>query len=147
MQSQGAEDALELSIHAAVVAFCAKESFQYHVLCRTRTMYGRALGSQSRLVGRLKNSTKPTPRLLCTTVMLSYYEAMNGTTPGGYIRHLDGVARMLELVGAMYPRIGQSNFLHSSDTDGKPQIQNKGVDLTHAALILDSYGEFQPIWL
>ena len=96
MQSHASADALELSVKAAAIAFCAMESSQLDALYRTRIIYGSALGSQSRLVATV---TTPTPRMICTTVMLSYYEAINNTTLGGYVRHLDGLAKMLQLAG------------------------------------------------
>jgi len=71
-------------------------------LRRTRDIYGRALSSQSKLLsglGRFANSATPAPQMICTTVMLSYYEAINDTTPDGYVRHLDGAAEMLRLTG------------------------------------------------
>jgi hypothetical protein len=88
--------ALELSVKAAAIAFCAMESSQLDAPCRTRAIYGSDLGSQNRLVATV---TTPTPRMICTTGMLPYYAAMNAAMLGGYVRHLDGVAKMLQLAG------------------------------------------------
>jgi hypothetical protein len=96
MQAEVSVDALELSVQAAAIAFCALESSQPDALRRTREIYGSALASQSRLVTAVPT---PTPRMICTTVMMSYYEAINHATLGGYVRHLDGVAKMLQLAG------------------------------------------------
>lgn len=95
-------DALGLSIQAASVAFCVMESSLPDALRRTRDVYGRALTSQNKLLsglGRFANSATPTPQMTCTTVMLSYYESHHDTTPGRYVRHLDGAAETLPLAG------------------------------------------------
>jgi hypothetical protein len=53
--------------------------------------------------------TIPTPDDLCISMMLMYYELIHPTSPGSWVRHLYGAARLLELRG---PENCQSGFPH-----------------------------------
>jgi hypothetical protein len=133
-------DALGLSIQAASVAFCAMQSSHPDALRRTRDVYGRALSSQNKLLsglGRSAKSATPTRQMICTTVMLSYYEAI-------MIRHQVGMwVIWMELQKRCHwldqrrvqPRVNESSFLRSSDPDGESNTWSLKVPIWSVTVI------------
>ncbi len=47
----------------------------------------------------MQGSSRPNAQMLCTTLILAFYEAINSTQSEGYIGHVEGAAKMVEMLG------------------------------------------------
>jgi len=112
MASRSNKIALELSIQAASTAFCAMQSLQLDALQGARAIYGRALRSQRKLLSSSPHVTRNSePQMVCTAMMLSYFESMYSTTSQGFIWHVEAAARILEAAGPEACSTGSMNEL------------------------------------
>lgn len=75
----------------------------------TYTLRLQSIGVSQYMQPPPAKSTIPTPDDLCISMMLMYYELIYPTSPGSWVRHLYGAARLLELRGA---ENCQSGFPH-----------------------------------
>ena len=50
-------------------------------------------------VARLGACAIPSPQVLCTTLMMAFYEGISGTEPKGHLRHLEGATKIVDLFG------------------------------------------------
>ncbi|KAG4442498.1 hypothetical protein IFR05_001998 [Cadophora sp. M221] len=101
MSSPSATSGLELAVQAVSTVFCANAASNAEYYAGSRAMYGQALQTHSRSVAALQDSAAPTAQMLCTTLILGFYEAMSSTQNGGegYVRHVEGAAKMVEVLG------------------------------------------------
>jgi hypothetical protein len=99
MQTSVTRDGLELAIQAVSVAFYADRADQPMYLHGSRAIYGQALKTHTTAVARLGADVVPSPQVLCTTLMMAFYEGISGTEPEGYLRHLEGAAQIVDLFG------------------------------------------------
>ena len=99
MNNPEPSDGLELSIQAASVAFCGRMADNPAYIRGSRTIYGLALEAHANVVARLGKQETPSSRMISTTFMLGFYEGIISTESGGYLRHVEGAARMVELLG------------------------------------------------
>ncbi|KAH7416863.1 hypothetical protein BKA64DRAFT_701651 [Cadophora sp. MPI-SDFR-AT-0126] len=102
----GVRNGLELAVQATSTVFCANSTSNPSYYVGSRQFYGEALGRHSRSVAALQNSTSQsatnsTAEVLCTTLLLGFYEAISSTQAGGegYMRHVEGAAKMVEILG------------------------------------------------
>lgn len=102
-------------------------SVSYSIRATSMAMYGRMAGSEDieieaikwyargleaqrqslQLAAKAPSRVILTDEAVCTSIMLSLFETMISTTPTGWLRHYDGAAKMLEMMG---PERCQSQF-------------------------------------
>ncbi|PVH81236.1 hypothetical protein DL98DRAFT_175582 [Cadophora sp. DSE1049] len=102
----GSSNGLVLAIQATSTVFCANSTSNSSYYADSRSIYGEALERHSRSVAALRNpesqnSAIPIAQVLCTTLLLGFYEAISSTQVGGegYMRHVEGAAKMVEVLG------------------------------------------------
>ncbi|EHK48562.1 hypothetical protein TRIATDRAFT_290197 [Trichoderma atroviride IMI 206040] len=84
---------LEAALRAAATAFCGVMFQSYTLLLEASRLYGQAL---SRYVAVLSGGSGVTVTFkMCTTVLLSLYEAIWSTNPPAYFVHLEACWQML----------------------------------------------------
>ncbi|KAF2807392.1 uncharacterized protein BDZ99DRAFT_79522 [Mytilinidion resinicola] len=96
--SNNRHEALDLAVKATSTAFCAMELANPAVLREACKLYGRALAAHSScLTKERSNPNIHNIGLICTSVVLSLYEAMDGTSSAGFISHITGSTILMEL--------------------------------------------------
>ncbi|KAK0118703.1 hypothetical protein ONS96_011791 [Cadophora gregata f. sp. sojae] len=106
LSTSGTRNGLELAVQATSTAFCASATSNLSYYAGSRKIYGEALQKHSRSIAALRNSGSQVraiaaAQLLCTTLLLCFYEAISSTQSGGegYMRHVEGAAKMVEVLG------------------------------------------------
>ncbi|KAF1985155.1 hypothetical protein K402DRAFT_405306 [Aulographum hederae CBS 113979] len=100
--------ALERAVQATGTAFYATHSSQPGASDAARKIYGDALQAQTQMLRSAKPGV-PTPHMIYTALMLSYFECLYATSANGYVGHVEGAVKMLELAG---PEICQSGMMY-----------------------------------
>ncbi|KAI5455939.1 hypothetical protein BGZ63DRAFT_397598 [Mariannaea sp. PMI_226] len=92
-----ARPTLDLALQAAATAFCGVNSKNYTVLMEACQLYGQAL---SRYISAMSRpSEEPTVSKICTSALLSLFEAIWPTNSVSYFVHLTACWKMLASMG------------------------------------------------
>lgn len=99
---------LDLALQATATAYCAVQERNFPVIQDACRMYGEALSEHSKSIFRL--SEGPTTAVICTSVVLSLFEAIWPTAYDTYCIHLTAARGMLAV---LVPRLSQSDVSHT----------------------------------
>jgi hypothetical protein len=91
--------ALVLALEATATAYGAIMSSQAALSKRARDLYGTALHLHHDLLQHHGSKKNITIHMVSTSVLLSFFEAMQATTADAYCAHIYGAAKLLELTG------------------------------------------------
>ena len=91
--------ALVLALEATATAYGAIMSSQAALSKRARDLYGTALHLHHGLLQHYGSKKNITIHMVSTSVLLSFFEAMQATTADAYCAHIYGAAKLLELTG------------------------------------------------
>lgn len=97
LASRPAADALRLSLQATSAAFCAIRADDLVLIRAARDAYGEALTAHRKALMRIGSSTDL--RCICTSLLLSFFEAMDNTSPHAYREHSTAAAMLLSRSG------------------------------------------------
>jgi hypothetical protein len=94
----GTNDALTLAVQATASAYCAAESSNTALIRHAWDLYGRAIQTHSRFLARSqKGIASVTIHMISTSVLFSFFEAMQATSADAYRSHIYGAAKMFEV--------------------------------------------------
>lgn len=97
--TDGTNGALELAVQATASAFCAVESGDLSLTRHAWELYGRALRTHGRFLARSRSKHEVTVHMVSTSVLFSFFEAMQAANASAYRSHIYGAAKMLEVTG------------------------------------------------
>lgn len=149
----GTNDALTLAVQATASAYCAVEAHHPCLIRHAWDLYGRAIQSHSRFLSRSrKGSTKITVHMISTSVLFSFFEAMQATSIDAYRSHIYGAAKMFEITNPKQCTEGVlcQIFFHLRTQMAFVQLTGRGkktpVDvrrILYGALVYDELPMFQ----
>ncbi|OSS54443.1 hypothetical protein B5807_00157 [Epicoccum nigrum] len=90
---------LVLALEATATAYGAIMSSQAVLSTRARDLYGTALHLHHGLLQQSGSKKDITIHMVSTSVLLSFFEAMQATTADAYRAHICGAGKLLELTG------------------------------------------------
>lgn len=90
-------DALRLALQATSAAFCAIRADDIALLRAARDAYGEALTAHRKALMRIGSTSDL--RCICTSLLLSFFEAMDNTSPHAYREHSTAAAMLLSRAG------------------------------------------------
>lgn len=94
----GTNDALTLAVQATASAYCAAETANPALIRQAWDLYGRAIQTHSRFLARSqKGLAVVTIHMISTSVLFSFFEAMQATSADAYRSHIYGAAKMFEV--------------------------------------------------
>lgn len=94
----GTNDALTLAVQATASSYCAIDTRNPALTRHAWDLYGRAIQTHSRYVARSKVGVGAvTVHMISTTVLFSFFEAMQATSASAYRAHIYGAAKMFEV--------------------------------------------------
>lgn len=91
--------ALVLALEATATVYGAIMSSQNALDKHARELYGTALHVHHGLLQKSRSKDNITIHMVSTSVLLSFFEAMQATTADGYCVHIYGAARLLDITG------------------------------------------------
>lgn len=91
--------ALILALEATAIAYGAIMSSQTGLNEYAREIYGTALHAHHNILQRSRSKHDITVQAISTSVLLSFFEAMQATTADAYCTHIYGAAKLLEVTG------------------------------------------------
>jgi hypothetical protein len=97
LTTDGTNEALTLATQATASAYCAVESDNLALARYSWELYGEALRAHSRFVSRSHTKQEVTVHMVSTSVLFSFFEAMQSTNAEAYCSHIWGAVRMLEV--------------------------------------------------
>jgi hypothetical protein len=99
LSTDGTNAALVLAVEATATAYCAVESADLALRRYSWSLYGEALQTHGRFVSRSRSKDEVTVHMVSTSVLFSFFEAMQATNADAYRSHIYGAAKMLEVTG------------------------------------------------
>jgi hypothetical protein len=99
LSTDGTNEALVLAVQATAAAYCAVESADPALTRHSWDLYGEALRMHSRFVSRSRRRYEVTLHMVSTSVLFSFFEAMQATNADAYRSHIYGAAKMFEVTG------------------------------------------------
>jgi hypothetical protein len=94
----GSNDALALAVQATASSYCAVETHNPALTRQSWDLYGQAIRIHSRSLARSRmNSRAVTLHMISTSVLFSFFEAMQATNANAYRLHVYGAAKMFEV--------------------------------------------------
>lgn len=94
----GTNDALTLAVQATASAYCAVERGNPALIRHAWDLYGRAIQVHGRFLARSQKGTAAvTIHMISTSVLFSFFEAMQATSADAYRSHIYGAAKMFEV--------------------------------------------------
>ncbi|CAO2653846.1 Nn.00g105790.m01.CDS01 [Neocucurbitaria sp. VM-36] len=99
LSTDGTDDALVLALQATASAYCAVDSRDPALTRHAWDLYGDALRIHGRTVARSTSKHQVTLHMVSTSVLFSFFEAMQATNANAYRSHIYGAAKMLEVTG------------------------------------------------
>jgi hypothetical protein len=94
----GANNALTLAVQATASSYCALETHNPALTRHAWDLYGHAIQIHGRLLARSRNDVNAvTVHMISTSVLFSFFEAMQTTNAGAYRSHVHGAAKMFEV--------------------------------------------------
>ncbi|KIM98237.1 hypothetical protein OIDMADRAFT_31062 [Oidiodendron maius Zn] len=97
------------AIRATTLAFFAQLIGNVAMKVEANQWYATALHEEQAHVQQLLYH-RPTPEDICAPLLLMYYELIHPTTTGGWMKHLVGASKLVELIG---PENCQTGLCHS----------------------------------
>jgi hypothetical protein len=92
----GSNEALALAVQATASSYCAMETLNLALTRHAWDLYGQAIQAHSRYVAR--SQTKITLHVVSTSMLFSFFEAMQATNADAYRSHVYGAAKMFEII-------------------------------------------------
>ncbi|KAH7081430.1 hypothetical protein BKA63DRAFT_530472 [Paraphoma chrysanthemicola] len=93
----GTNGALTLAVQATASSFCAIETDNPSLTHHARDLYGRAIQTHGRFLARSRTAKAGvTVHMISTSVLFSFFEAMQATNADAYRSHIYGAAKMFE---------------------------------------------------
>ncbi|OAL51634.1 hypothetical protein IQ07DRAFT_586001 [Pyrenochaeta sp. DS3sAY3a] len=99
LSTDGTNEALILALQATAAAYCAVDSTNVALVRYAWNLYGNALRTHSRFLARARGKHEVTVHMVSTSVLFSFFEAMQATSTNAYRSHIYGAAKMLEVTG------------------------------------------------
>lgn len=99
LSTDGTNDALVLAVQATASAYCATDNLSPALTRHAWDLYGKALRTHGRFVARSRSTEEVTIHMVSTSVLFSFFEAMQTTSANAYRSHIYGAAKMLEVTG------------------------------------------------
>jgi hypothetical protein len=94
----GTNDALTLAVQATASSYCALETHNPALTRHAWDLYGHAIRIHGRLLARSRNTVDAvTVHMISTSVLFSFFEAMQATNAEAYRSHVHGAAKMFEV--------------------------------------------------
>jgi hypothetical protein len=98
MSVDGSNDALTLAVQATAYSYCAIETHNPALTRHAWDLYGQAIQIHSRFLARSRSAAKRvTLHMISTSVLFSFFEAMQATSADAYRLHVYGAAKMFEV--------------------------------------------------
>jgi hypothetical protein len=97
LTTDGTNETLVLALQATASAYCAVESGNLALTQHSWKLYGEALRTHSRFVSRPLTRHEVTVHMVSTSVLFSFFEAMQATDAYAYRSHIYGAVQMLEV--------------------------------------------------
>ncbi|KAB2104172.1 hypothetical protein AG0111_0g7620 [Alternaria gaisen] len=97
LTTDGTNEALVLAVQATASVYCAVESNNLALTQYSRKLYGEALRKHYQFVSRSQNKYEVTVHMVSTSVLFSFFEAIQATNAEAYRSHIYGAVRMLEV--------------------------------------------------
>ena len=101
MSTDGTNDALQLAIQATAAAHCALESTSSNPALTRHAwnLYGEALQKHGRTLARSPKQEGITIHMVSTSILFSFFEAIQATNAYAYRHHIYGAAKLMEAAG------------------------------------------------
>ncbi|KAH3920060.1 hypothetical protein HBI56_034460 [Parastagonospora nodorum] len=94
----GTNDALTFAVQATAFSYCAAETNNPALARHAWDLYGRAMQRHGRFLARSRSAaTAVTLHMISTSVLFSFFEAMQATNVDAYRSHVYGAAKMFEV--------------------------------------------------
>ena len=97
LTTDGTNEALVLAVQATASVYCAVETDNLALTQYSRKLYGEALRTHHRFISRPQNKYEVTVHMVSTSVLFSFFEAIQATNAEAYRSHIYGAVRMLEV--------------------------------------------------
>ena len=97
LTTDGTNEALVLAVQATASAYCAVESGNVALAQHSWKLYGEALRMHGLFVSRPQTKHEVTVHMVSTSVLFSFFEAMQSTNAEAYRSHIYGAVQMLEV--------------------------------------------------
>jgi hypothetical protein len=97
LTTDGTNEALVLALEATASAYCAVESGNLALTQHSWKLYGQALQTHGRFVSLPLTRHEVTVHMVSTSVLFSFFEAMQATDADAYRSHIYGAVQMLEV--------------------------------------------------
>lgn len=98
--SSRSDRALILALEATATAYGGIMTSNTNLTRQAHELYGTALRAHQAVLQQRGSSSDITVHLVSTSVMLSFFEAMQATTADAYRAHIYGAARLFEITGS-----------------------------------------------
>jgi hypothetical protein len=96
--TDGTNDALTLAVQATASSYCATETNNLALARHAMDLYGRAIHSHARFLARSgAGMQRVTVHMISTSLLFSFFEAMQATSAEAYRLHIYGAAKMFEI--------------------------------------------------
>jgi hypothetical protein len=92
----GSNEALTLAVQATASSYCAMETQNLALTRHAWDLYGQAIRAHSRYVARSR--TEITLHVISTSLLFSFFEAIQATNADAYRSHVYGAAKMFEII-------------------------------------------------
>lgn len=94
----GTNEALTLAVQATASSYCAVQTSNPALARHARDLYGRAIQTQGRFLARSRTGkVAVTVHMISTSVLFSFFEAIQATNADAYRAHIYGAAKMFEV--------------------------------------------------
>lgn len=124
------DKALILALEATATAYAAIMSSNTALTQHAHDLYGNALHAHQKILQNHGTAGDITVHMVSTSVLLSFFEAMQATTADAYRAHVYGAARLLEITGPgecghgvlcqLFYHVRTQMLLIQVATDGRP---------------------------
>ena len=96
--TDGTNNALTLAVQATASSYCATETNNVVLARHAMDLYGRAIHSHARYLARSGvGKQRVTVHMISTSLLFSFFEAMQATSAEAYRLHIYGAAKMFEI--------------------------------------------------
>ncbi|KAF2029154.1 hypothetical protein EK21DRAFT_68309 [Setomelanomma holmii] len=94
----GTNEALTLAVESTALSYCAVQTQNPALQRHARDLYGRAMQNHGRFLARSRTGKDAvTIHMISTSVLFSFFEAMQATNVDAYCSHIYGAAKMFEV--------------------------------------------------
>jgi hypothetical protein len=97
LSADGSNEALTFAVQATAFSYCAAETNNLALTRHAWEMYGQAIRRHGRFLARSRSTAKATLHMISTSVLFSFFEAMQATNVDAYRLHVYGAAKMFEV--------------------------------------------------